>query len=460
MSNGRDELQEQVSALAGRHEVPGVAVGVYVGGEESYAFHGVTSVENPLEVDAGTLFEFGSTGKTFTAVALMRLVDRGTLELDAPVRTYVPELRLRDEEVARSVTVLQLLNHTAGWDGDDFEDTGEGDDALARYVEHMADLAQVTPLGAGVSYNNASLSLAGRVIEKLTGGTYEQAIAELIFEPLGLEHSFFFRSDIMIRRFAVGHHRSADGSITVSRGSFPRASAPGGGISSNAEDQISWARFHLSGGKARDGSEIVPESLIRSMQEPTVRMPGSALGDAVGISWLLRDVDDERVVSHGGSTIGQYSIFEMVPARDFALISLTNSGPNGTELNEELRRWAFEHYLGIVERDPEPVPMDEDALSEYVGTYETIASVCEITIADGGLALTTKSKPAALEQLGEDPEEDEPPMPLGLLAGPGDRYVVREGPYKGMKGYFLRDAPAGIWAVHVGGRIATRADGP
>jgi CubicO group peptidase (beta-lactamase class C family) len=457
MSMGLDELQEQVSALAQRFEVPGVAVGVYREGEESYAFHGVTSVENPLEVDANTLFEFGSTGKTFTAVAMLRLVDSGKLDLEAPVRTYVPELRLRDEEVARSVTVLQLLNHTAGWDGDDFENTGEGDDALARYVEHMADLAQVTPLGAAVSYNNASLSLAGRVIEKLTGGTYEQAIAGLTFEPLGLEHSFFFRSDIMTRRFAVGHHRSLDGTVTVSRGSFSRASAPGGGISSNAEDQISWARFHLSGGKARDGSQVVPESLIRSMQEPTVRMPGSALGDAVGISWLLREADGERVVSHGGSTIGQYSIFEMVPARDFALISLTNCGPNGDEFNEELLRWAFEHYLGIVEQEPEPVPVDDDALAGYVGTYETIASVCEITIADGGLSLTTKAKPGVLEQLGEDPEEDEPPLSLGMLAGPGDRYVVSEGRAKGMKGCFLRDSAAGIWAIHVGGRIATRS---
>ena len=101
--------------------------------------HGVTSVENPLPVDEHTLFQFGSTGKTFTATAIMRLVDQGRVDLDATVRTYLPELTLSDESVAGAVTVLQLLNHTAGWSGDVFDNTGDGDDALARYVELMAD---------------------------------------------------------------------------------------------------------------------------------------------------------------------------------------------------------------------------------------------------------------------------------------------------------------------------------
>src|SRR5438067_12223737 len=111
-------LQDQVTALADELAVPGVAVGVLHEGEEHYAFHGVTSIENPLPVDESTLFQFGSTGKTFTSTAIMRLVEQGKVSLDAPVRTYVPELRLKDEDVARSVTVLQLLNHTAGRPGD------------------------------------------------------------------------------------------------------------------------------------------------------------------------------------------------------------------------------------------------------------------------------------------------------------------------------------------------------
>ncbi|MBO0838390.1 MAG: beta-lactamase family protein, partial [Actinobacteria bacterium] len=180
------QLQAAVTEAAERLAVPGVAVGVFLDGAEHYAVHGVTSVENPLEVDTGTLFQFGSTGKTYTATTIMILVERGLIELDAPVRQYVPELRLKDEETASKVTVLQLLNHTAGWAGDLLDNTGSGDDALAKYVELMAGLEQVTPLGSTVSYNNASLSLAGRVIEKVTGKTFEEAMKELLFEPLGL----------------------------------------------------------------------------------------------------------------------------------------------------------------------------------------------------------------------------------------------------------------------------------
>ena len=220
-------LQDKVTELATELEVPGVAVGVVHGGQEHYAYAGITSVDNPLPVDETTLFQFGSTGKTYTATAIMRLVEEGKVDLDAPVRTYVPELRLKDEDVAAKVTVLQLLNHTAGWEGDLMEDMGNGDDALAKYVARMADLEQVSPLGATVSYNNASLSLAGRVLENVTGTTYEQAIADLLLKPLGMADTLFFPSDIMTRRFAVGHNRHEDGTITVARPwAMPRGNAP------------------------------------------------------------------------------------------------------------------------------------------------------------------------------------------------------------------------------------------
>ena len=126
-----------------------------------YAFSGVTSVDHPLPVDAGTLFQIGSTGKTYTGTVIMQLVEQGRVDLAAPVRDYLPGFQLKDEAVAREVTVLQLLNHTAGWDGDFFEDQGEGDDALARYVARMDSIEQVTPLGDTASYNNASLAVAG-----------------------------------------------------------------------------------------------------------------------------------------------------------------------------------------------------------------------------------------------------------------------------------------------------------
>lgn len=452
----RAHLKESAEAL----DVPGVAVGVYYKGRESYAFHGVTSIENPLKVDENTLFQFGSTGKTYTATAIMRLVDRGQVDLNERVRTYLPELKLKDEDVAREVTVLHLLNHTGGWQGDSFENTGEGDDALARYVSTMQKLEQERPLGTAVSYNNAAVNLAGRVIEKVTGKTFEEAIKELLLDPLGLDMTFFLARDLMTRRYAVGHNQHPDGTIKVarpwreSRGATPS----GGNVTSNARDQIKWARFHLGDGRAPDGGQVLTEKLLRQMQEPTFEMPGSALGDYVGISWMLRDVDGVRIVGHGGDTIGQHSSFEMIPEKDFAVAVLTNCGPNGSQLKEDLLKWAFKEYAGLDDRDPEPVDLPAGQLSQYTGTYETIAAACDMSTADGGLVIKVEIKPETLAQLREAGEEvpEQPPIPLRMLPGEGDRYIVSDGPAKGMKGYFVRGSSGNIEAVHVGGRLAKR----
>jgi CubicO group peptidase (beta-lactamase class C family) len=453
-------LRDKVSEAAAGLEVPGAAVGVYRDGKEHYAYYGVTSIENPLPVDDVTLFQFGSTGKTFTATAVMRLVEQGKVDLGAPVRTYVPELKLKDEDVAQRVTVLQLLNHTAGWSGDLFEDLGDGDDVLDKYVAKMAELEQVSPLGASVSYNNASLSVAGLIIARVTGQVYEKAMKELLFEPLGLEHTFFFMNEIMTRRFAVGHNQDPAGHITVARPwALPRANYPAGGISATAGDQVAWARFHLTGGLADDGTRLLSEELVRRMQQPTVESPGSAIGDAIGISWLLRDVDGVRLVGHGGTTNGQLSSFVMVPDRDFAVTVLTNCAPNGSQLHHELERWALEEYVGVIDKDPEPVEMSVAELTPYTGRFETIAATCDISFDGSGLLVKVQPKPEMvkiLREAGEENPEEQPPIPLGLLPGDGDRYIVTGGPAKGMKGYFVRGGDGSVEAVHMGGRIATR----
>jgi CubicO group peptidase (beta-lactamase class C family) len=207
---------EAARAAMERLHVPGAAVGITHEGEEEVAGLGVTNVVHPLPVDDETLFQIGSITKTFTGTAVMRLVEAGSLDLDEPVRTYLPELRLADEEVAQRVTTRHLLTHTGGWEGDYFDDLGAGDDALARMVAAVAELPQVTPLSEIWSYNNAGFYIAGRVVEVVSGKGFEAAISELVLEPLGLTMSFFFADDVMTHCFAVGHFIEDD-EVTVAR---------------------------------------------------------------------------------------------------------------------------------------------------------------------------------------------------------------------------------------------------
>jgi CubicO group peptidase (beta-lactamase class C family) len=444
-------LQEKLTELATELNVPGVVAGIVVDDRTETAVHGVTNVDHPLTVDEETLFQFGSTGKTLTATALMVLADKGLVDLDATVRTYLPDLKLTDEDVAAKVTVLQLLNHTAGWMGDVFEDTGDGDDALAKYVAHMATLPQVSPLGASVSYNNASLSLAGHLIATLHGTTYEQAIRELVLEPLGLNRTYAFPKDIMTMRFASGHNRHEDGTVAVTRPwAIPRSATPAGGWTATIGDQLQWARFHLG----QYGDEVLSKESRLKMHQPTADMAGSALGDAVGISWLLAELDGALLVGHGGTTHGQHSDFVMVPDRDFAFVCMTNCGPNGAELHHKLRTWALETHLGLTTKEPELADLDEAALSEYEGLYVTSAAELRIVVAPGRLVAKVRITDDSFITEGEKAEQ--PDVLLALTTEGGDRYVVAEGEAKGMKGYFSRGDDGLVDGINFGGRHMQR----
>lgn len=457
--NVTERLTAIVAEQAEAAGVPGVAVGVWSGGDASYAFHGVTSIENPLTVDENTLFQFGSTGKTYTGTAIMRLVEDGRIDLDAPVRSYLPDFRVVDEAASAAVTVMQLLNHTAGWSGDrlgDAADTGEG--AIGRFVDGMTDLEQEFAPGTAMSYNNASLSVAGRVLEVVTGQRFEDAIKDLLLTPLGLDNTFFTADDAITRRFVVGHVPSGDDELAVARPwGLPRSGAPAGGMTSTAANLVSWIRFHLGDGTAADGTRVLAEETLKRMQQPTFDIRGSALGDHVGISWMLADADGARLVSHGGSTIGQESAFVMVPERDFGIATLTNSSTRGSVFNTAVVKAALEEFAGVHQTDPEPGDRSAAELSSYAGHYETVAMTIEITVDGNRLSADAKPKQSFLDALGAS-EEDfaQPPAPLGMVGADGDAYIGVDGPMKGMKGVFFRSDDGDVNGVHLGGRFAAR----
>lgn len=436
-------LSAFVEAKAAELEIPGVAVGVWANGRETYACYGVTSVDNPLPVDRDTLFHLGSVTKTFTATALMRLVERGLVDLDAPVRRYVPELELADERNAAQITVQNLLNHTAGLGVRLIVETGDGDDALAGYVARLPELDVIAPPGMRASYSQAGYNLLGRVIEKVTGQTYEQAVASLVLDPVGLADTFFKLDDIMVRRFATGHNRTGDAGLAAARQwKDTRGNNPGGGIASCASDLLKWARFHLGG----DAQAV-------RMQQPTAELRGSTLGDAFGLCWFLRDVGGVRTVGHGGSGNGQFAELLLVPERNFAIAAMSNAGPDGIVCNQAIVRWALEHYLGVVDSDPEPLPHDEARAGEVVGGYEIDAMV--LTIGTDGTRLTYEVdiKP----EIRAASDKELPPGhagELGLLAD--DEYLVTSGGMQGQRGLFARDENGAVVGVDVAGRLFTR----
>jgi CubicO group peptidase (beta-lactamase class C family) len=195
-------VAEALIAAMRKYQIPGTALGILTGDREEHATFGVASVSSLRPVTPATLFQIGSVTKTFTATAIWRLIDEGALALDAPVRRFLPDLQLQDEGTAARVTVANLLDHSAGWYGEDSGgfDTSSDDDALARYVaERLPDLPQMFPCGAFFSYSNAAFTLLGRLLEVATGSTYNAAMQSLLFDPLGLADTFLERDAVLSR---------------------------------------------------------------------------------------------------------------------------------------------------------------------------------------------------------------------------------------------------------------------
>jgi CubicO group peptidase (beta-lactamase class C family) len=436
-----------------RLHVPGVAIGIADGEAEHIAGFGVTSIEHPLAVDADTLFQIGSTTKTVTGTMVMRLVEQGKLDLDAPVRAYLPHLRLADEQVAANVTLRHLFNHTGGWAGDYFEDLGNGDDALARMVARLADLPQLTPLGAVWSYNNAGFYLAGRVLEVISGKPYEQLARELVLDPLGMDMSFFFAADAISHRVAIGHDNFFESDkppVAVARPwALARTANAVGGICSTVRDQLRYARFHMGDGTAPDGTRLLTPDSLAEMQTP--RVP-AADGQFFGVTWFLHEIEGVKIVRHGGGTNGQISAFMIAPARRFAITVLTNADRGG-ELNQIVVKLALREFLGIAQRDPVPLEATEEQLAPLAGRYESLLSICDLELRDGTLVLQMTPK-------GGFPTKDSPaspaPPPTRLALCGDDRVVALDEPFKDTRGEFLRDPDGRVAWLRIGGRVHAR----
>ncbi|MER6089715.1 serine hydrolase domain-containing protein [Streptomyces bluensis] len=452
-------LSDFVEAQAKEFGIPGVAVGVLLDGQEIYASHGVTSIGNPLPVDEKTLFHLASVSKTFTATALMRLVAEGRVDLDAPVRRYVPELKLADERAAAQITVQSLLNHTAGLDWNLIDD-GKGDRSLAGLVAKLPQLPLIAPPGARPSYSQAGYNLVGRVIEKVTDLPFEQAMASLVLEPVGLSDTVYGLTEVMVRKFAVGYNRGEDGDMHPARpwGAFKegaRADNPGGGLASSVSDLLRWARFQLG-----DGEGVVPASVLHRMREQTVGLRASSLGDGLGVCWFLHDLDGVHGIGHGGSGNGQFAELLIVPERNFAVVSLANLGPDGYSFNQSVVRWALDHYLGVVEQEAEPVPYDEEQARQIVGRYEIDAMCLDFATDGTRVTLAVDIKPEVREASDEEMPPGYPAAAIGFLPGDGDgdgdEYIVTEGGLKGQRGYFSRDDNGAVIGVDLAGRLFNR----
>lgn len=453
-TDGRlDALALLATAKMKEFGVPGVALGIVHNGTVSMRGLGVTNVEDSIPVNAHTVFPIASISKTFAATAMMRLVEQGKVDLRATVRTYLPDFRVRDEAVSRDVTVWHLLTHLGGWEGQ-VSGPDRGSETLKTFMGTITDLMQVAPPGAAWSYNNAGFSIAGRVIEQVTGASINRAIRDLVFQPLGLEHAGTTAGDFIVNRFAAGH-TTRDGKTTLNRPFSPSVSVTAGGVGLCMTDLLAYARFHMGDGTAPDGQRVLKRESLEQLRTPQARK--QANDDDIGLGWHLRSVGPIRTASHGGTLGGHILLLEIVPEQGFAIAILTNSN-TGWRLIQDVEREALKSYLGVtyalnqaiahrglVETLPSVQPLTQQPdPAPYVGTYARPSN--SVVVRAEGNRLFVQERPTSGQPRTE--------MPVSFYGV--DRVVVTDGPDRGQSIEFVRDANGRVNWVRVVGRVAVR----
>jgi CubicO group peptidase (beta-lactamase class C family) len=460
---------EALVASMQAHQVPGAAIGLLAGDREEHATVGLASLSSMRPVTPETLFQLGSLSKTYTATVIWRLIDEGALALDKPVRTWIPELTLMDEEVAAKLTIGNLLDHSAGFYGDEGFDTGEDDEAIARYVANrLPHLPQIFPLGAFFSYNNAGFTLLGRLIEVATGTAYNAAMRNLLLGPLGLDDTLFDHAAVLRRPYADAHVAlPINGRPAVAVETplwLPRSVDPAGGIWAATRDVLRYGRFHLAAGTVAGPANIVSPNSLRQMQEPAIPVPGMPI--QMGRDWFVQDEAGMRVFWHPGDTLGQHADFFAIPAQQFALTVLTNGQFGGSlagaaALDAALAQFpALTPLVGrlgekralLAPAGAPTVTLLADDLAAYAGRYADPGQVLTFTRSGDGLRVTVEllAEPGSWQPAIQPPPA--PAAPVTFLAK--DMALAYGGRVP-----FVRDASGRVQWVSSGLRLVPRVAG-
>jgi CubicO group peptidase (beta-lactamase class C family) len=303
------------------------------------AFHGMADLATSRAVDANTIFHWASITKTFTAIAIMQLRDRGLLNLDDPIVKYVPELREVSDTFGtiEYVTIRHLLSHSAGfrnptwpWGGDKpwhpFEPT--------RWAQVVAMLPYTEILfkpGSRFSYSNPGFIFLGRVIESLSGEDFEVYMEKNVLRPLGMRSSYFDRTPYHLLRYRSNNYTVRDGKPVANGLDFDTGiTVSNGGLNAPLADMAKYLKFLLNAPETEDAANVLKRSSLDEMWKAQV---GGASQDSpsgsVGLSYFILQQGDVRVIGHTGSQAAFRSFFYLHPESRSAIIAVFNTDAAG-----------------------------------------------------------------------------------------------------------------------------------
>ncbi len=400
-----DDIESFLRERIAGHKVPGASLALAKGERLLQASAGVLNLHTGVPVNTESVFQIGSITKVITTTLVMMLADRGQLKLDEPVVKYLPGFRLRRGEPYSRITTRHLLTHTSGIDGDFFLDTGRGKGALAKYVRQCRSLQMIHPPGKHFSYCNTGFVIAGRLIEVLSGRSWDQVVSEWLFEPLHLTHSATLAEHLVGKSAAIGHIPAEDDGTTFEPLSnayaIPFSIGPAGStVTMSALDLLTFARMHENEGRAPDGRQILrPESVV-AMQQPSVKLPGfTSWGrECWGLGWSTSHWGENRCIGHDGNTDGQRAFLLMLPDLRAAMVLLTNGGA-GIDLAHEVYDELFAGFAALTPRNRPPHAVIDDLdLSPYTGFYRHSPGYSKVFLQGRELRMQSFEEPGSVPE--------------------------------------------------------------
>nr|WP_294944062.1 serine hydrolase [uncultured Mucilaginibacter sp.] len=341
-------------------DVPGIAVAVVKDGKLVYSKgYGVASLRTQKKVDGNTLFGIASNSKAFTTAAIGMLVDDGKLKLDDKVTDYIPEFKMFDPYVTAEFTIRDLLTHRSGLGlgaGDLMIFPDSTDFTVKDIIHNLRYLKPVSSFRSKFDYDNQLYIVAGEVIARVSGMSWEDFIETRIMKPLQMTGSFASYSRIKNTKNYIDAHAAVDGKVVVISRNTSEPTNAAGGIYSSVNDLAKWAIMQMNDGKYGDdlSKRLFSSAVHRQMwsvQTPLPSGPGSYNTHfaGYGLGWFLNDAKGYLKASHTGGLDGMVTQVTLFPELKLGIIVLTNQQSGGafSSVTNEI----LDTYIGDTGRD-------------------------------------------------------------------------------------------------------------
>jgi CubicO group peptidase (beta-lactamase class C family) len=326
--DGYERIDAYIEQQMKRLDIPGAALAI-VEGDKIVHLRGFGKARPDGEAPSPqTPFFLGSLTKSFTALAVMQLVEAGKIELDAPVQRYLPWFRVADPQASAQITVRHLLNQTSGlpllpgWITlADFDDRP---DACERQARALKTLQLSRPVGSAFEYSNTNYNLLGLIIEAASGESYEAYIQNHLFAPLAMTHSFATRAKAEQNGLAVGYRYWFTYPVPTPSQPVPRGSVAAGGLISSAEDMSHYLIAHLNEGRYGNVQILSPNG-IDEMHRPAVKANLIGTEGQYGMGWFIEGYRLTRIIWHDGIVPDFMAYIALLPEEKRGVVLLINA---------------------------------------------------------------------------------------------------------------------------------------